>query len=238
MTRIEAVLFDKDGTLFDFEASWSALSATMIRRLAGDDDARAEAMADLSGFDLATHAFRPGAMIVTASGEDLARLWAPVLPHRAPAEVAAAINAMSADEMTAETLVPAVPDLAGLLAELRAMGLKLGVATNDGEAAARAHLAMAGVLDAFDLVLGADSGHGGKPGRGMLDAFASTAGVPHAAIAMVGDGIHDLAMKDHGAGLAIGVLTGVAGRDDLAPFADHVLPSIAALPRLLGAVAA
>jgi len=52
---------------------------------------------------------------------------------------------------------------------------------------------------------------------------------------MVGDGIHDLAMKSHGAGLAIGTLTGSAGRAELAPSADLVLASIADLPASLSA---
>jgi len=173
---IDAVLFDKDGTLLDFEATWSGLSAGMIRRLADGDEARAQAMAEAAGVDLATRRFRPGAEIVTASGEQLARLWAAHIPTRDTDAVASMINAMSAEEVAPETLVPAVPDLPGLLADLRAMGLKLGVATNDGEAAARADLAMAGVLGAFDLVLGADSGHGGKPGRGISTRFARLSG--------------------------------------------------------------
>jgi phosphoglycolate phosphatase len=174
---------------------------------------------------------------VTGSGAEIATLWAARLPGRRPHELAAEINRLSAEIIGAQSLVPAVPDLRGLLGTLRARGLALGVATNDGEAAARAHLEALGVLDAFDLVLGADSGHGAKPGRGMLDAFARATRRAPGAIAMVGDGIHDLAMRRHGAGLAVAVLTGVATHADLAPHADHVLPSIAALPALLDTLA-
>jgi phosphoglycolate phosphatase len=47
---------------------------------------------------------------------------------------------------------------------------------------------------------------------------------------MVGDSVADLAMgAAAGVALCYGVLTGVATEDELAPFADGVLASVAAL---------
>ena len=125
--------------------------------------------------------------------------------------------------------VEAAP-LGPLLDRLLAAGLTLGVATNDSEAPARAHLARAGVLDRFAFVAGYDSGHGAKPGPGMLEAFCRTTGLAPRACAMIGDSLHDLE-SGRAAGMAtVGVLTGLAGRADLAPLADVVLPDIGALP--------
>jgi phosphoglycolate phosphatase len=46
----------------------------------------------------------------------------------------------------------------------------------------------------------------------------------------VGDSAADLAMgRSAGAGLVVGVLTGVGRRDDLAPLADVVIASVAEL---------
>ena len=60
---------------------------------------------------------------------------------------------------------------------LRQAGLKLGVATNDGEMPALQHLESVGIRDHFDFVAGYDSGHGFKPGPGQLLAFATHVGV-------------------------------------------------------------
>jgi phosphoglycolate phosphatase len=78
----------------------------------------------------------------------------------------------------------------------------------------------------FDFIAGSDSGFGAKPAPGMLLAFADHIGIDPGEIAMVGDSEHDL-VAGRAAGMAtVGVLTGVAGRQDLLPHADVVLPDI------------
>ena len=68
----------------------------------------------------------------------------------------------------------------------------------------------------------------------MVLAFCAEAGIAADEVAVVGDNLHDLVMaRAAGAGLAIGVLTGNGGREDLGPHADHVIASIEDLPRLL-----
>jgi phosphoglycolate phosphatase len=129
--------------------------------------------------------------------------------------------------------VEAAP-LGPLLDRLREAGLTLGVATNDAEAPARAHLERAGVFDRFAFVAGYDSGHGEKPGPGMPEAFCRATGLPPAACAMIGDSAHDLASGRAAGMTTVAVLTGPAEAAELAPQADVVLPGIAALPEWLG----
>jgi phosphoglycolate phosphatase len=144
---------------------------------------------------------------------------------------------MSADEIEARMnalaseapMVPAVP-LRPVLSALKARGVRLGLATNDTEAPARAHMQQAGISDLMELILGCDSGFGGKPAPGMLLAFARHTGIAPARIAMVGDSRHDL-IAGRAAGMrAVAVLTGIAEADALAPFADVVLHDIGELP--------
>jgi len=110
------------------------------------------------------------------------------------------------------------------------MGLQLGVATNDSEAPARAHLAQAQITDAFALILGADSGFGGKPCTGQLDQFCTVTGLDAQRCLMVGDSLHDLDAGRAAGMIPIGVLTGPAPYAELAPHAKVVLTSIAELP--------
>jgi phosphoglycolate phosphatase len=125
-------------------------------------------------------------------------------------------------------MTPAVP-LRATLGSLRARGLRLGLATNDTEAPARAHLMAHDVLDLFDFVAGYDSGHGPKPAPGMLLAFARQCRLDPARVVMVGDSCHDL-IAGRAAGMrTVGVLTGIAGAAELTPHADHILPDIGGL---------
>ncbi|HUF87244.1 MAG TPA: HAD family hydrolase [Thermohalobaculum sp.] len=235
LPRPRGILFDKDGTLFDFHRTWGRFTETVLDRLAPDGNAR-DAMARAIGYDPGARRFLAGSPIVAGTNTDIARLWAAFRPDLGAAAIERLLDrtvlAASADPAFPS---PAVADLPGLLARLRALGFTLGVATHDTEQAARAQLRTAGVADAFGFVAGYDSGHGLKPGPGMPRAFAAAAGLDPGRFVMVGDSRHDLeAARSGGAALAIGVLTGPATRAELAPLADHVLPSIADLPALLG----
>ena len=55
----QAVLFDKDGTLFDFGATWNVFAQRLLGRLAGGDPALAARAAEAVRFDLARGVFLP-----------------------------------------------------------------------------------------------------------------------------------------------------------------------------------
>lgn len=227
MHDIRAILFDKDGTLFDFQATWGAWAGTLITDLAGGDPALAAGLAEAMQFDAVAGRFLPDSPVIAGTGHEVALLLAPHLPGVDLGTLESRLAAGAAEA----PLVEAVP-LRALLALLRGAGYRLGVATNDFESVARQHLA--GVLDLFDFVAGFDSGHGGKPEPGMLLAFARACGVPAPSVLMVGDSRHDL-IAGRAAGMrTLAVLTGVAGADDLADLADAVRPDIGHLPGLLG----
>ncbi|MFT4792464.1 MAG: phosphoglycolate phosphatase [Paracoccaceae bacterium] len=235
---IRGIVFDKDGTLFDFNATWRGVMQETLKALAPGDPDRAALMARAVGYDPGTGTFAGGSAIVAGSSADVARIWAEFLPATPVAALEAALNAR-AETVGLGDLVPAAADLPGLLDVLRAMGCALGVATHDSEAGARSHLGLVGVLDRFDFIAGYDSGHGLKPGPGMVLAFCAHTGLDPAEVAMIGDSVHDLgAGRSAGAALVVGVLTGPAPRSELAPLADMVLRSIEDLPAALRSLAA
>jgi phosphoglycolate phosphatase len=231
---ITGILFDKDGTLFDFQATWRQVIEQVLDRLAPDPETWS-GMARTGGYDEVLGRFLPGSPVVSESTGQIAALWAPYRPDLGVAVIERLLDDVSLDVLAnPAALFPAAPDLPGILAELRTSGRRLGVATHDSELGAKVQLTAAGIVDAFGFIAGYDSGHGLKPGPGMLLAFAAAMEIDPAGVAMVGDSRHDLEVaRSAGAALAIGVLTGPAQQADLAPFADHILPSIEHLPALL-----
>ena len=227
---IDAILFDKDGTLFDFGATWVSWAEAFLLRATGQDRARAQAVGLEIGFDLAARRFDPASVVIAGTPAEVAAGLGPHFPHLTRPALIDMLN----DEAARAPQVAAVP-LAPFLDGLRGQGLRLGVATNDAEAPARAHLGAAQVLDRFDFVSGFDSGHGAKPEPGPLLAFCAAVGVDPARALMVGDSTHDL-HAGRAAGMAtLAVLTGMAGRDELAPHADAVVPDIGHIPAWLAA---
>ncbi len=224
----QAVLFDKDGTLFDFQASWVDWTVFLLTDLAKGDEALATALGAAIGFDLVGRQFETTSPAIAGTSGDLVPLLLPLLPGIAADQ----LERRLAEGAEAARMIPAVP-LGPLLGDLRARGLQLGVATNDTERAARLHLTKAGILDCFSFVVGYDSGFGAKPGPGQCRAFVEALGIAPARAVMVGDSTHDL-LAAAGAGLCpIGVLTGMAQAESLRPLAQAVLPDIGHLPAWL-----
>lgn len=228
---IRAILFDKDGTLFDFAATWTGWIGALLRDLSRGEEEVERRLAQALEYDATAKALRPHSVAIAGTPFDIARVLAPILkadPQRLVEDISARA------EMA--PMVEAVP-LAPLLADLRARGLTLGVATNDSHEVALANLAACGVRQAFDFVVGSDCGFGAKPAPGMCTAFARQVSVLPEAVVMVGDSLHDL-RSGRAAGMrTVAVLTGIAGADDLRPFADVVLPDIGHLPEWLDRVA-
>lgn len=220
---IDAAIFDKDGTLFDFRATWRGWTAKVIDLLA-EQGADAEALAQGLGYDRASGAFAKTSPVIAWTSSELADLIHGFVPQIDKAALFQTLSDLSEHAPQAPT-VPLRP----VFEALRARGLKLGLATNDTEAPARAHLAGAGVLDLFDFVAGCDSGWGGKPAPGQLLAFSGRVGVDPSRAVMVGDSLHDL-QAGRAAGMKrVAVLTGIAEAAELAPHADVVLPDISHL---------
>jgi phosphoglycolate phosphatase len=229
---IDGVVFDKDGTLFDFRQSWGVWAVRLLEQLA-TDQAHAAALAAAIGYYPEQQDFHPDSPVIAATAEDIAEVLLPHLAGYSQSSLISRINALAQDAVMA----PAVP-LRPVLQGLRDKGLKIGLATNDTEAPARAHLSAHGVLDLFDFVAGYDSGHGPKPGPGMCLAFARQTGIDPARAVMVGDSCHDL-IAGRAAGMrCVAVLTGIAKADELQPHADVILPNIGALAAWIDGITA
>jgi phosphoglycolate phosphatase len=226
---IDALIFDKDGTLFDFRQSWGAWTRNLLAEL-GDVDGR---LAAVLGYDVAGADFAPDSPVIAMTTPEIAAILHPHVAGMSLQDLDALMNRLAADA----PMVPAV-DLPVVLGALRARGLRLGLATNDTEVPARRHLSGAGVLELFDFVAGCDSGWGGKPAPGQLLAFVQACGLVSARVAMVGDSLHDLDAGRAAGMKAVAVLTGIAVRADLADHADVVLDDIGQIGAWIDGLAA
>jgi phosphoglycolate phosphatase len=230
---IRGVLFDKDGTLIDVTGTWVPAYRQVLAEIFADHDAaEIEAKFVAAGYDPATGAFKAGSVLAQGTTRDIIEVWWPGLDA---ANVAEKMKLLDIDyrDLGLKHLKPLMP-LRPILEELRAMGFRLGVATNDTAASAALHMGALDAAQLFDVILGADSVARPKPFGDMIHAFADAVGLKARDVAMVGDNPHDMeTAHDAGAGLAIGVLSGNSAADHLAPLADHVIADIAELPALL-----
>lgn len=229
MTKIAGVLFDKDGTLFDFTSTWGVWIQRVLNELCDDDPVKVSELANAAGYSTATQEFVTGSLAVNASADETNQVWSELLPDKTLDE----IQLTGLRHIKSLPLMP-VTDLARLFDSMKQQGLTLGLATNDFESAAYQQLQQSNIESCFDFICGFDSGYGSKPEPGMIAAFCHKAGLDVSTVAMVGDSTHDLfAGRAAGAGLVVGVLTGPATESDLQDIADTVLPDISYLPGYL-----
>ena len=228
--KIEGILFDKDGTLFDFRATWDVWAVDLIADLSAGDAALAGRIADAIAFDLPARQFQPHSPVIAGTNREAAECVASALPHKSVRDLEIELMQRAASA----PLAPAVP-LRPFLDGLAARGLSLGVMTNDSEQSARAHLDHAGIGNRLDFIAGFDSGYGAKPAPEPLLAFARRAGIAPQSVVMVGDSTHDLLAGRRAGMRTLGVLTGLAPAAELSPLADAVLPDIGHIPAWLDA---
>lgn len=227
--RFHGVLFDKDGTLFDFQASWAGWMKAVLDRLSRGNVELARNAGLRVGFDTGRGRFSESSSFVAAAPEDTLRVFAQCFPEWAAPEITGLMVEASQDFRQVEA-VPLQP----LFLKMRESGLLVGIVTNDWESVARSHLQEAGILKLCDFVAGSDSGFGTKPDPGMLLAFCERFGIAPRDTVMVGDSQGDLVAGRNAGMSTVGVLTGTERMATLRPLADAVFESIGGLTGWLG----
>jgi phosphoglycolate phosphatase-like HAD superfamily hydrolase len=227
------IIFDKDGTLIHFEAMWGAWAINLAQKLeAITGRSMAERLYKALDFYADTGQIAPHGPLSVTPMAGLRVLTVQVLVGDVGLSPAAAEAAVAKVWQTPDPVATAHPlaDLLSLFTTLRAHGIKIAVATSDDRIPTTATLAKLGLTDFVAALACGDDGIPIKPEPDMVLALCRTLGIPPAKTVMVGDNVADLQMgRTAGAGLVIGVLSGVSSADILAPHADVVLPSVAEL---------
>ena len=229
---IDLVIFDKDGTLIDFGTMWSGWAETLAERFSGATGRPVDGpLFAMLGYDPVARRVAPGGGLAATPMARLREKTRDVL-------VGAGVPAEAADEALAIAwhapdplgLARPLADLDQLFGLLRATGRGVAVATTDDREPTVRTFSALGLTDTIDALVCADDGVAVKPAPDMVVHLCATLDVPPARTAVVGDSPADLQMaRAAGAGLVVGVLTGVGGRDDLQPLADVVLDSVGAM---------
>jgi phosphoglycolate phosphatase len=228
---ITAILFDKDGTLLDYQRSWAPINRRAAMIAAKRDEAFAARLMRFGGMDPESGITVADGLLAAATAREIATAW---VAEGAAFSVETLTALLDAEFCNSVGSVVPVTDLAALFGRLKGRGMQLGIASSDGKASIERTVERFGLGPHVDFIAGYDSGHGVKPGGGMVTGFCAHTGVAPSAVAVVGDNSHDMEMAHAGgAGLRIGVLTGTGTRESLTPLSDRVLGSIEELEGML-----
>ncbi|MCK0207473.1 HAD family hydrolase [Starkeya koreensis] len=231
MNAPRAILFDKDGTLVDFDRTWGPAAGEVMRRLADGDGAALKALQQVSHYLPEERRFLQTSPLIAGSSRQYGPLWADVLDRVADLDFYREVDRLFREE--GERHLTPLGQPAQSLARLHALGMPLGIATNDAERGARLQAGRLGLDTYLSAIYGHDSGYGSKPAPGMVEAFCRFTGLPPGDIALVGDTRHDLDTARAAGARAILVRCGPGPVDAFAHEADLVVDTVEELADII-----
>ncbi|HEY3315958.1 MAG TPA: HAD family hydrolase [Bacillota bacterium] len=239
VAEVEAIIFDKDGTLVDCFPWWMAMAEERrkalgeIIRLTPDLAAHLDAV---DGYDRGRCWIDPAGPLAMASRAEETIIAAGALYRYAGLGWSEARSVIEKAFARAEERLlarigevsQALPGAAAALSDLRKAGLRLAVATTDMVTRSEVMLTMTGLRPFLHYLGGSDLVKRGKPHPDLVLHVCEQLGVQPEHVAMVGDTPDDMALgRNAGVRLKVGVLTGTNPREKLEPLADVVIGSVA-----------
>lgn len=232
----DLVIFDKDGTLIDFERAWSQPTVAGINHLiaaVGGDEALRRDLYRSMGYDPQTGHTDGTGPLATAPTAKLYTIVATVLYQHGFGwdEAEAYVKNSLESVMTTiplRQLVHPVTDLKSLLSDLHEANVRVAIITTDDRSATQETMALLGIEDQVDFLACGDDQIPLKPAPDAVLNACTHLGVELARTLVVGDTVTDMVMAERaGVGCRAAVLTGAGSRDSLVAHADVVLSSIA-----------
>lgn len=153
--NIKAILFDKDGVLVDFQATYGSATREILHQLSKGDGGIFQTLASEIGFDLTNNYIDPNSPLVGGCALDICAVWAGVLGVDNSREFQTGVDDMF--KQLTETGCVLIKGVGVVLQNL-SESYELGLATNDMEACARAQLTHTSIIengaDPDNLILG------------------------------------------------------------------------------------
>ena len=236
--KAEAIIFDKDGTLIDFDAFWVSLSRValqdILQQLHQD-----EALTDeiLEAFGVHDGVTDINGVLCKGTYKQMSQIVQAVLLRSGCAVSDEIIEKMVLDAYSRNAPMgevrPTCPNLRSVLETLKNLNKKIALVTTDNTEISVLCLEKLGILDLFDKIYTDDGKLPVKPHPDNAFDFCAYTGLTQEQVVMVGDTITDVRFARNAGIRVIGVAKCPQSKALLAEHADAVMDDVSGLLELL-----
>lgn len=202
------VVFDKDGTLIDFDCFWFGIvrhaSQAVIEEYSIAESHAELAFLELAGFNRSGQS-SSYSLIRTATNTGIADMWRRKLLTWGYVPQANFVHKYTGllSNNSHYGIVKPLANLPPIFHEIKRRGLFIGVVTSDNLRQTKYCLDSIGVLNITDMILAADSGSPPKPAPDLLYKMASIWHVSVSDLIMIGDTESDMLFAKNAGAQAI-----------------------------------
>jgi phosphoglycolate phosphatase len=227
---VDAIVFDKDGTLMDLDAAWAPAAKQWVELAAAGDTGLQERLKLELGVAADGSLLDGGSMATEMMGQIASRTQAVLAEVVSEGEAILRVEEAALTIGELEIAVEPIGDVLGAMERLGDAGFVLAIASSDDTDQIFEDLAALGVVDLIAAVAGGDGPWDPKPDPGCLLALADGLSIDPGRMLMIGD-----SMTDVGAARAAGLpgVVGVSRADGTCSIAAMVDAVIASIDELL-----
>lgn len=230
--KIKGIIFDKDGTLIDFDSFWVSVSREAVMRVLkriGADESLAEEI--LENFGVKNGVTDVNGVLCCGTYQQMGDIVFQVLTSHGYAQGREEIVKLTVLEYVAcaplGIVRPTCDKLSDTVKALKDMGLRLAVVTTDTREITELCLSSLGIKELFDDIFCDDGIHPNKPNPYYAIEFGKKYSIPTEYMAMVGDTLTDMRFAKNSGMYAFGVGKSSEHRQKLSALADKTVSSVA-----------
>ena len=227
----EVIVFDKDGTLIDFDIFWIAVSVAALKDMLkkiGREDIPVDEMLEVMGVENGVCDI--DGILCKGKYEEMGIVIHKVLKKYgcdiSEEKTIQLVNDTYRDNADAGEVKATCENIRGLMEKLKADGRKLLVITTDKYEITHKCLDKLGITDLFEKICCDDGITPTKPNPEAILNYCKDTGISTDKVMMVGDTMTDVRFARNAGIFVVGVGSDEKKRQRLKPHADAVIPDI------------
>lgn len=234
----EGIIFDKDGTLLDFDAFWVKVSVVAIKEFLHQIGAEWVDMSEiLTAFGVRDGKTETNGILCKGTYEQMGQIVYDILTKHGvsvpQSVVTDRVEAAYQQNAEAGEVKPTCPDLVKVLTGLKNKGIKLAVVTTDNPHITHQCLEKLGIVGLFDRIYTDDGQTPTKPNPHCAWEFCREFGLQREHVVMVGDTLTDMSFAKNAGIMGVGLAADSHAKAELLPYANTVISAISHLPEIL-----